>query len=434
MTRTIRQRAIPALSLCTFLCILGACAASGPGAVAQRADTATVAAPTTTGGQTVTVPTAAQQAGLERWLAGFRDRALAQGIAPATFDRAVRGIRYDPEVIARDRRQSEFTKTIWEYLDTAVSDTRIDNGRAALRDHAPLLDEIEARYGVEKEVVAAVWGLESSYGRFRGTHNVIEALATLAYDGRRGAFFEGQLIAALRILQGGDTTPERMTGSWAGAMGHTQFIPTSYLAYAVDFRGDGRRDIWSDDPTDALASTAAYLARHGWQTGRPWGIEVRLPAGFDFGLTGKGVRKSAAEWAALGVRPMGGGVLPDHGAGSILMPAGARGAAFLIFRNFGVIERYNAADAYVIAVGHLSDRLRGGPAIQTPWPRADRALSADERRELQELLMRAGYDTGGVDGRIGPMTVSAIRAYQRAAGLVADGYPSLDLLRRLRGA
>jgi membrane-bound lytic murein transglycosylase B len=430
MAWTIRQRAIPALALC----LLGACAAAGPAAVAQRAATGAAVAPTTTGGPTVTPATPAQQAGLERWLAGFRGRALAQGIDPAIFDRAVRGIRYDPEVIARDRRQAEFTKTIWEYLDTAVSDTRIENGRAALREHARLLDEIEARYGVEKEVVVAVWGLESSYGRFRGTHNVIEALATLAYDGRRGAFFESQLIAALRILQNGDVTPERMTGSWAGAMGHTQFIPTSYLSYAVDFRGDGRRDIWSDDPTDALASTAAYLARHGWQAGRPWGLEVRLPAGFDVALTGEQVRKAASDWAALGVRTVDGGPLPDHGPASILMPAGARGAAFLIFRNFHVLERYNAANAYVIAVGHLADRLRGGPPIQTPWPRGDRALNAGERRELQQLLTRAGYDTGGIDGKIGPMTIAAIRAYQRAIGMVPDGYASLDLLRRLRGA
>ncbi|RZV98597.1 MAG: lytic murein transglycosylase, partial [Rhodobacteraceae bacterium] len=207
----------------------------------------------------------------ERWIGGFRGRAIGQGIRPAVFDAAFQGVRYDTEVIQRDRNQSEFTKQIWEYLDSAVSETRVRNGKAALRDNRRLLAEIEARYGVEAEVVVAIWGLESAYGAYKGNTPIIAALATLAFDGRRGRFFEEQLIAALRILQAGDVRARDMTGSWAGAMGHTQFIPTSYLAYAQDFRGDGRRDIWSDDPTDALASTAAYLARFGWTKGQPWG-------------------------------------------------------------------------------------------------------------------------------------------------------------------
>lgn len=370
--------------------------------------------------------------GFDRWIAGFRSRALAQGISGAVFDRAMRGLRYDADVIRKDRHQDEFTKTIWEYLESAVSETRVANGRRALRENRRLLEEIEARYGVDKEIVVAVWGLESAYGEVRGSTRIIEALATLAYDGRRGAFFEGQLIAALTILQSGDVTPEGMTGSWAGAMGHTQFIPTSYLAYAVDFRGDGKRDIWSDDPTDALASTAAYLARFGWQRGRPWGVEVRLPPRFDYAQTGERVSKSSAEWAALGVRAMDGSVVPEYGAASILVPAGARGAAFMIFSNFKVIERYNAADAYVIAVGHLADRLKGLPPIQAEWPRGDRSLTVSERRELQERLTRAGYSTGGVDGKVGPNTIAAIRAYQRELGMVPDGYASLEVLTRLR--
>ncbi len=370
--------------------------------------------------------------GLDRWIAGFRGRALAQGISAATFDRAFRGIGYNTSVIEKDRNQSEFTKAIWDYLDSAVSESRIANGKAALRQNRRLLDQIEARYGVEKEIVVAVWGLESSYGTYRGTTPLIEALATLAYDGRRGSFFESQLIAALKIVQAGDVDPRQMTGSWAGAMGHTQFIPTSYLAYAVDFTGDGKRDIWSDNPADALASTAAYLARFGWNKGQPWGVEVQLPRGFDFGLTGERVKKSPAEWAALGVRDMDGGKVPNHGAASILMPAGARGAAFMIFQNFHVIERYNTADAYVIGVGHLADRLKGGRAIQASWPREDRALVFAERKELQERLSKAGFNTGGVDGKIGPNTIAAIRAYQRAIGMIPDGYASLDILRRLR--
>jgi membrane-bound lytic murein transglycosylase B len=375
---------------------------------------------------------AAANLGFGRWIEGFRTRALAAGIPAATFDRAFRGVEYNTSVIEKDRNQSEFTKAIWDYLDSAVSDLRVANGRAALERHRALLDRIEAEFGVDKEVVVAVWGLESSYGTHRGDTPLVEALATLAYDGRRGSFFEDQLVAALRILQSGDVDPDHMTGSWAGAMGHTQFIPTSYLSFAVDFTGDGRRDIWSDDPSDALASTAAYLARSGWQKGAPWGVEVALPRGFDFGLTGERVKKSAAEWAALGVRDTGGGTVGDHGPASILMPAGARGAAFMIFPNFHAIERYNTADSYVIAVGHLADRIAGGGPIRAGWPRGDRVLVFAERRELQERLTKAGFDTGGVDGKIGPNTIAAVRAFQRSVGMAPDGYASLDILRRLR--
>ncbi|MCU0907785.1 MAG: lytic murein transglycosylase [Rhodobacteraceae bacterium] len=375
------------------------------------------------------IPASARQ--LDGWVAGFRSRALAQGISAATFDRAMAGVTYLPDVIEKDRNQPEFTRQIWEYLDSAISDTRVSNGRQMLRDHARTLAEVERRYGVEKEVVAAIWGLESAYGRIRGDVPVISALATLALDGRRGRFFEEQLVAALRILQAGDTTSARMVGSWAGAMGHTQFIPTSFLSYAADFDGDGRRDIWSDDPADALASTANYLRRFGWTTGQPWGLEVALPQGFDFGQSGERIKKSVADWTAMGVRDAAGNRIPDHGRASILLPAGARGVALMIFDNFHVIERYNAADAYVIAVGHLSDRLAGGPDFRAGWPREDRALRASERRDLQERLTRAGFDTQGVDGVIGPNTIAAIRAFQRSIGMVPDGYASLEILRRL---
>ena len=379
-----------------------------------------------------TLMTVTSNSGLERWIDGFRGRALAHGISATTFDRAFRSVRYNDYVIDKDRNQGEFTKAIWDYLDKAVSDDRVSNGQNALRENRALLDRIEAAYGVEKEVVVAVWGLESAYGAVMGDIPLIEALATLAYDTRRGSFFEDQLIAALKIVEAGNVTPERMTGSWAGAMGHTQFIPTSYLAYAVDFTGDGKRDIWSDNPADALASTAAYLAHFGWQKDQPWGVEVRLPADFDFALSGERTKRSPAEWAALGIRDAEGRVVPDHGPASILLPAGARGAAFMIFPNFHVIERYNAADAYVIGIGHLSDRIRGGGPIRASWPRDDRALVLTERVELQERLTKAGFDTGGADGKIGPRTVAAVRAYQRSVGLVTDGYASLDILKRLR--
>ncbi len=378
------------------------------------------------------LPFSASTPGMRDWIAGFRGRALAAGIDAGVFDRAMAPVGYSAFVVDKDRNQAEFTKTIWDYLDSAASDEQIANGRAALVANAALLEEIEATYGVEKAVVVAVWGLESKYGTRRGNVHVIEALATLAYDGRRGAFFESQLIAALKIIQNGDVDVQGMIGSWAGAMGHTQFIPTSYQLFAVDFRGDGKRDIWGDDPTDALASTAAYLARSGWVTGQPWGVEVRLPPGFDTGLTGKGARRSAAGWAALGVRDMNGGVVPEHGSAAILLPAGARGAAFMIFGNFTAISRYNAADAYVIGIGHLSDRIAGGPPIQAAWPRDPDMLTFAERQELQRQLTARGFDTQGADGNLGPNSVAAIMAFQRSVGLQPDGYADRALLARLQ--
>ncbi|MBT8426349.1 MAG: lytic murein transglycosylase [Silicimonas sp.] len=367
-----------------------------------------------------------------RWIEGFRSRARSAGIRDSAFNAAFQGVRYNTDVIQKDRNQSEFTKQIWEYLDSAASETRVRNGREALGQHKRLLSEIEARYGVEAEVVTAVWGLESAYGAFRGSNPLIESLATLAFDGRRGRFFEQQLIAALQIIQSGDVAPSRMTGSWAGAMGHTQFIPTSYLAYAVDFRGDGKRDIWSDDPTDALASTAAYLNRFGWRKGQPWGVEVVLPKGFDYRQTGERIKKSPSQWAAMGVRDTRGRPVPNHGQASILLPAGSQGAAFMIFNNFHVIERYNTADAYVIGVGHLSDRIAGAGPLNADWPRDDRNLRFREKQEMQKLLTARGFNTQGVDGIIGPNTIQAIRRFQSSVGLVPDGYASYEILKRLR--
>ncbi|MCB1372271.1 MAG: lytic murein transglycosylase [Rhodobacteraceae bacterium] len=371
-------------------------------------------------------------AGYDAWLAGFRPRATAQGIAPATFDAAFAGAGFLPGVIERDRNQTEFTRSLEDYLAIAASEERVANGRAALRQYGPTLSAIEARYGVEPQVVAAVWGMESSYGTRRGNVPVVSSLSTLAYEGRRGAFFEQQLLAALRILQNGDVTPGAMTGSWAGAMGHTQFIPTSYLAYAVDFTGDGRRDIWSDDPSDALASTAAYLSRSGWRHGQPWGVEVRLPAGFDTGLTGRGTRRSPSDWAALGIRAMDGRPIPDHGPASIIIPMGPSGPAFMIFGNFTAITRYNNAENYVIGIGHLSDRLAGGPPIRGSFPPDAQGMTIADRQELQRRLTAAGFDTQGSDGVIGPNTRAAISGYQQRAGLTVTGEPSLGLLAQLR--
>lgn len=370
-------------------------------------------------------------AGFRDWLDGFRDRALAAGISPATLD-ALDGLEFDPAIVEKDRNQSEFTKTIWVYLDSAASEDRVAAGVRALKANRALFDRIEATYGVEREVVAAIWGLESAYGTFRGDIPTLGALASLAYDGRRGAFFESQLIEALKIVQAGHVTPAAMRGSWAGAMGHTQFMPSSFWKFAVDFDGDGRRDIWGDDPGDALASAAAYLAGSGWVRGMPWGLEVRLPEGFDYAQSTERVKKPVADWQAMGVRTADGGDLPDHGLASVLLPAGHRGAAFLISSNFQVIETYNKADAYVIGVGHLSDRLKGGAPIRSGWPREDRALTRYERLELQQRLSARGFDTGGVDGLMGPKTIAAVKAWQVAEGLVPDGYANPALLERLR--
>ena len=371
-------------------------------------------------------------AGWTQWVSGFLPRAEAAGISPAVLDRAFRNAGFLPGVIERDRNQTEFTRTLEDYLAIAASEQRIALGRTAMARHSGALAAIQARYGVEAEVVAAVWGLESQYGTRRGDIPVVSALSTLAYDGRRGAFFEAQLLAALKILQAGDVSPDAMVGSWAGAMGHTQFIPTSFLQFAVDFTGDGRRDIWSEDPTDALASTAAYLARSGWQTGQLWGAEVRLPPGFDIGLTGREARRASSDWAAMGVRAADGGALPDHGPGAVVLPQGPTGPAFLLWRNFNVILRYNNALNYGIGVGHLSDRLRGGGPIRAAFPPDAQGLTLADRQELQRRLTAAGFDTDGSDGVVGGKTGAAIRAYEAANGLPVTGVATAGLLARLR--
>ncbi|WP_347137625.1 lytic murein transglycosylase [Paracoccus sp. SSK6] len=372
---------------------------------------------------------AGDEAGLQRFVQSFRPRAIASGISPATYDRAMRIARYNPDVIRLDRKQAEFSRPVWLYLDSAVSEVRVTTGRQKAAQLAGILSRIEARYGVPREIVLAVWGMESNFGANRGKMQIIPSLATLAYDGRRGEMFQNQLIASLKILQAGDTDPEHMLGSWAGAMGHTQFMPTSYLDYAVDFNGDGRRDIWSDDPTDSLASTANYLRRNGWIPGQAWGAEVQLPPGFNMGLVGKGTRRS--DWAAQGVRRIGGGALPG-GNGSIIMPAGANGPAFLILDNFRSILRYNNSDNYALGVAFLGERIAGRAGIQGSWPRNDRPLSTGERQEIQQRLRAKGFYNGEIDGLFGSATMESVAAYQRSIGVTPDGYPTSILLGQLR--
>ncbi len=381
------------------------------------------------GGGTSGPPRIAPNPAFDAWLSGYRDRAAARGITASTMNAAFRHAGYLPEVVERDRNQTEFTRTTEDYLNIAMSDERLSMGRQKYAALSGVLRAIESRYGVEPHVVTAFWGMESFYGTRQGNVPVVSALATLAFDGRRGAFFEQQLTAALRIVQAGDIAPDRMTGSWAGAMGHTQFIPTSFLEYAVDFTGDGHRDIWSDDPSDALASTANYMKRAGWVQGLPWGMEVILPAGFDGGLLGRGKGRSAAEWSGLGVRAAQGGGLQS---GSIIAPMGMGSPAFLLTQNFNAILRYNNAENYALGIGTLSDRLRGGgPLVGTFGPDKSGMTKAD-RQELQQRLTAAGYDTGGHDGVIGAKTKSAISAFQAARGLAVTGEPSLQLLAMLR--
>ena len=335
--------------------------------------------------------------GYDAWVAAFRARAERDGLSASALDAGFRGTGYLPGVVTRDRNQTEFDCTLEDYLSIAASDERVAKGRAAFARHRGLLDALEARYGVEGEIVAAIWGLESLYGERRGDVPVVSATSTLAYDGRRGRFFERQLLAALRILQRGDVTPDRLRGSWAGAMGHTQLIPTSYLEHAVDFTGDGRRDIWSEDPTDALASTAAYLRRSGWRRGLRWG-----------GLAG-----------------------PGGTAGRVVQPQPG-GPRFAVTGNFGVIKRYNNSDAYAIGVGHLADRIAGAGPLQASFPPDAAGMTKADRIALQRRLTARGFDAGGADGVVGPDTRRAIGAYQSSRGLPATGEPSMELLRSLR--
>ncbi|OYT84055.1 MAG: murein transglycosylase [Pseudomonas sp. PGPPP4] len=370
----------------------------------------------------------------EQWRSRFRTLALGRGISAATFDQAFAGVQPDPTVIAADRSQPEFTKPVWEYLESAVSPLRVRNGKSLLIQQAGLLASLEARYGIEPARLVAFWGMESNYGNNMGNKGVIRSLATLAYEGRRPDFAQDQLIAALGILQHGDVTADRMIGSWAGAMGQTQFIPTTYDQYAVDFDGDGRRDIWGST-ADALASTANYLKASGWQDGKPWGYEVRVPANFDYSLADMGVRKSLAEWNALGIQGLG---LPQPAAqpsdsASLLLPAGHRGPAFLVFNNFRTILKYNNSSSYALGVALLSERYRDAGQIAGSWPTDDLPLSRSERVELQQRLAALGLDPGSADGIIGANTRKAIRAYQQSQGWPADGYPNHQLLDKLRG-
>ena len=379
---------------------------------------------------TAPVGQSTEQSDFARWIAAFLASARSAGISEATLHSAFDGVRLLPQVIELDRVQPEFTRSIWDYLDTAVSPQRVTRGQDKLLEVRAEADAAAARYGVPASVLVAIWGMESNYGSNYGNIPTIDALATLGFEGRRADWARDQLMAALKILQNGDISRARMIGSWAGAMGQTQFLPSNFLLYAVDADGDGHRDIWGS-MADVMASTANFLKQSGWRAGEPWGTEVRLPPGFDVGRADAGIRQPAAQWAAEGVQSMDGAPLPAIGDADLLLPAGARGPAFLAGPNFRAILRYNNATSYALAVSLLAQRLNNGPGVQAPWPRDLQALTRSQLIALQTALNQRGFNAGGADGMMGPATREGIRRFQRSVGLPADGYPELDLLRRL---
>lgn len=366
----------------------------------------------------------------DQWVMTFRAQARERGLTEATLDRAFRGQGFLPGVIERDRNQTEFKRSLEDYIAIVAPEDKVQFGRGAYARQRAALEQVEARYGVPAKILAAIWGVESYFGTKRGKIPVISATSTLAWEGRRGRFFESNLMDALRIVQTGDARPEQLVGSWAGAMGHTQLIPNAYQEHAVDFDGDGKRDIWSDNPIDAFATTARFLSRAGWRRGRPWGLEVRLPDGYS-GPLGRSSRTSVSQLTALGVRPARGGALPDHGTAGVLAPMGVGKPAFVVFHNFNMILRYNPSENYGLAVGYLADRLAGGGALVGDFGRDRFGLTLDERKALQRGLTRAGFDAGTPDGVIGKKTEAAISAYQRANGLSVTGAPSRALVERL---
>ena len=379
-------------------------------------------------------PVVSEDAQFRAWLKSFRADALAQGVGATTLDASFPTIRLIPRVFERDDNQPEFAQSVWTYLDSAVSDKRVADGRENFAANRAMLDAVEEDYGVDGAIIVAIWGLESSYGAIMGDNDSLSALASLAWKSRRAEFFREQLIGALKIIENGYAARDELRGSWAGAMGQTQFIPTTYLAYAIDRDQDGRRDIWSD-LGDVFASTANYLSRSRYRAGEPWGTEVRLPADFDYAQADGGVTKAVAEWTAAGVSGARGSLVETYDPnlrGQLIIPAGARGPAFMVFDNFEAILRYNRSTSYALAVGLLADRIDGGdaPLVQN-WPREDRALSLSERKRLQESLKQKGFDPGPVDGVIGAGTKRALRDWQKSEGLPADGYASASVLLRL---
>ena len=374
----------------------------------------------------------AAAAGFQGCLARLWPAAARRGVSRVVFERATRGLTPDLGIMDKLDSQPEFTKSIWDYLDILVTNARIAKGRALLEKFSDTFARAERAYGVSRYIIAAIWGVESNYGELGGDRPVLRSTATLACIGRRQRYFRAEFLATLQILQHGDVPESRLVGSWAGAFGPTQFMPTAFLRYAVDFDGDGRRDV-VDSVADLIGSTANNLKKDGWRPGETWGYEVVVPADFDFMRVTDQRELTMRDWQKLGIVRAGGKSFPHPDARAfLLVPAGIQGPGFLMLHNFRVIMRYNPAEAYALAIGHLADRLRGGGAFVQAWPRYEKALSRGQRLELQELLERHGFDVGEPDGRIGARTRDAIRDYQARIGRVADGFASAGLLKRLR--
>lgn len=371
----------------------------------------------------------ASDAPFPRCLEALRGKAAAVGVPNATFDTHTRDLVPDPSVLELLNSQPEFTTPIWDYLAALVDTRRIAQGREMLVQHAETLAQVEKQYGVDPATVVAVWGVESDYGQVFGKRPLLTSLATLSCAGRRQAFFQGELMALLKLLHAGDLSADGLVGSWAGAFGHTQFMPSTYARIAVDFDGDGRRDLVSSIP-DALASTANYLKRSGWRSGVHWGHEVRIPANFDTSLAGRRNTRTLADWKARGIVRLDGIAVPaSESKAALLLPAGKDGPAWLVSRNYDAIYSYNAAESYALAIALLSDQLRNGPTQQTPWPTDDPGLGREEREQLQRLLLARGHAIGEVDGMIGTLTRRAIVLEQQRLGLQpADGRAGRKIL------
>jgi lytic murein transglycosylase len=356
--------------------------------------------------------------------------AEARGVSRAVFDRAFAGVRFDPKVVASAESQPEFVRPIWGYVISALSPDRVQRGRDRARSESLWLGRAKDLYGVDDAVILGVWGLETDFGGFAGSNNIIRSLASLAYIHFQGDYFRDELLSALVILEEGDVAPFLMSGSWAGAMGQTQFMPSSYLAYAVAFERHDRRDIWTNE-ADAIGSTANYLAKHGWTKGLPWGFEVRLPAKFVLTAADSSSRAPFSSFAARGVTMADDSPLPESGEGRLLILAGLNGPVFLITRNFDVIKTYNNSTAYALSVGLLGDAVAGRPGLVAKWPTHDRPLTSAQIQRLQVKLTKMGYDVGKIDGKIGDTLRSAVCAYQERSGLAPDGYASQALFSRV---
>ena len=432
--------ATPLATAALLAVLLAGCASKPPEKPATPAATATTSPPPITSTRqpspdsppAAEVPASGQFANFSAWKADFADRARIAGISESTVQGFLATARFLPRVVELDRAQPEFTRTAWQYLDGAVSPQRIAQGRRKMQEYAAALGNASQRYGVPAAVVTAIWGMESNYGGNFGNISTINALATLAYDGRRAQWAGQELLAALRIIDNGDIDASRMLGSWAGAMGHTQFLPSVFLRYAIDADGDGHRDIWGSI-ADVTASTANYLSQSGWNLDEPWGVEVRLPPGFDYARAELSERAGSGQWAAEGVQAANGRPLPTLAGASIITPVGAHGPTFLVGTNFRAILRYNNSINYALAVALLADQLAGNAGVRTPWPRDLQPLTREQMRGLQTALSQRGFDAGAADGVMGPATRAGLRRYQQSLGLQADGYPTLQLLRQLQG-